>query len=118
MKAFGPRVFPTLVGIGLSVAGAAFVVDAWRRSAAMATSPERRAPIAWITGGLALATALLAWTGFPPAVALLFAMTARGFDARRWPRNLLIGLILGLAIYVAFARGLGVSLPGGPLERF
>jgi putative tricarboxylic transport membrane protein len=112
----GPRAFPILVGLGLVPAGIGFLVSAWRGEVTVVDPPRSRAPMGWIGGGLGLATALLPWLGFVLVVAALFAMTARGFGSRRWLRSLLLGFALGVLIYVAFARGLGVSLPGGPLD--
>ena len=54
--------------------------------------------------------------GFAPTAAAVFATTARGFGSRRVVADILLGLALGAVVYVVFARGLGVSLPGGPLD--
>src|SRR5262245_50247647 len=113
----GPRSFPLLIGVALAVAGVAFVRAASRGEVGAASPPLSRTPVLWIFGALALAIALLPWIGFPPSVALLFALTARGFGSHRWLRGVLIGLVIGLAIYALFSYGLGVSLPGGPLDR-
>ncbi|MGH7267630.1 MAG: tripartite tricarboxylate transporter TctB family protein, partial [Candidatus Rokuibacteriota bacterium] len=56
--------------------------------------------------------------GFPVAAALLFTLGARGFGDRRVLRSLAVGAALGLGVYFAFSRALGVSLPGGPLAGF
>lgn len=109
----GAGVFPALVGVGLIVAGVMFVRAASRGEVAAPAPPVSHAPMIWIVGGLALATALLLRAGFPLAVALLFTMTARGLGSRRWLRSALIGLAIGLVIYAVFSYGLGVSLPAG-----
>lgn len=111
----GPRAFPAMVGALLAVAGATYLVAAGRGAVPAATPPRRRAPLAWIAGGLAAATVLLAWLGFALSAALLFTLTARGFGSARPVRDALLGLALGAAVYLVFARGLGVSLPGLPL---
>jgi putative tricarboxylic transport membrane protein len=72
-------------------------------------------PLAWIGAGLVLSVVLLERAGFPVTGALLFTLTARAFGSRRLVRDALIGLLVATATYVVFARGLGVSLPGGPL---
>lgn len=119
----GPRAFPVLIGAGLTLLGVALVVAISR---GMVISPEagedvdatREAdlrPLGRIIGGLALAVFLLERIGFPLTATLVFALTARGFGSRRLWRDALLGLVLAVAAYLVFARGLGVSLPGGPL---
>jgi putative tricarboxylic transport membrane protein len=70
--------------------------------------------MAWIVAGLALAVLLLERVGFPITATIAFALTARAFGSRRLWRDTLIGLALSVATFFVFARGLGVSLPGGP----
>ena len=65
--------------------------------------------------GLVLATLTVERVGFPVAAAVLFALTARAFGSRRLPRDVAAGLALGVVVWLIFSRGLGVSLPGGPL---
>ncbi len=115
----GPRAFPTLVGAALVALGAAFLV-ALRRGVEFpsAAAPAERGALPWLLGGLVVATVLLTPAGFPPAAAILFVLAARGFGSRRWLRNLGLGVLIGVAVYVLFSRGLGVSLPGGPLDRW
>jgi putative tricarboxylic transport membrane protein len=50
-------------------------------------------------------------------MALLFAATARGFGRRALLVDLLIGLALGLVVYLMFTKLLTLALPQGPLER-
>jgi putative tricarboxylic transport membrane protein len=118
----GPRAFPMAVGGALVVLGATLGVALWR---GMVIAPEagedvdasRRAdlrPVAWIVAGLALSVVLLERAGFPLTAALVFTLTARGFGSRRLVRDALVGLALAVATFLVFARGLGVSLPGGP----
>ena len=119
----GPRAFPVLVGGALTLLGLILAV-AIRRG--MVLTPESGEdvdatleadvrPLGWIVAGLALSVVLLERAGFPVTGALLFTLTARAFGSRRLVRNALIGLLVATATYVVFARGLGVSLPGGPL---
>jgi putative tricarboxylic transport membrane protein len=112
----GPRAFPVLIGTGLTLLGAALLV-AVRRGIAFppAAGPASRGALPWILGGLVGATPLLERLGFPAAATVLFVCAARGFGSRRWVGNVVLGAALGLVIYVAFSRALGVSLPGGPL---
>jgi putative tricarboxylic transport membrane protein len=93
----GPRAFPLFVGAGLTLLGAVLVVALLR--------------------GAVLAAATLQPLGFPVAAALVFTAGARAFGSRRWIGNLAAGLVLGAVTWLLFARGLGVSLPGGLLDR-
>lgn len=111
----GPRVFPLVIGGALLVLGAALGVSARGHRAAAQSEPVRRGALAWIVAGLALAIAAMQPLGFPVAAAVVFALTARGFGSRRTGRDVVMGAVLGVLIYVVFSRGLGVSLPGGPL---
>ena len=112
----GPRAFPVLIGTGLLLAGAAFAVTVLRGATVPAAAlPADRRAAAWVAAGLALAIVLVRPAGFAVAAALVFALTARGFGSRRPVVDGLLGLALGVAIDLAFARGLGVSLPRGPL---
>ncbi|OGK88610.1 MAG: hypothetical protein A2X52_07730 [Candidatus Rokubacteria bacterium GWC2_70_16] len=121
----GPRAFPIAIGGGLALLGAALAVAVlrgmeFRPEAGEDVDPE--APVdhraaGGIVAGLALAAVLVEPLGFPLVAALLFVLTARGFGSRRLARDAAIGLVLSAAAFIVFARGLGVSLPGGPLER-
>jgi putative tricarboxylic transport membrane protein len=111
----GPRVFPFLIGGALVILGAGLALSVLRRPAPSGIEPVRRHAIAFIVAGLALAIATMQPLGFPVAAAIVFALTARGFGSRHTGRDVLIGIALGALVYVVFSRGLGVSLPGGPL---
>jgi len=112
----GPRAFPILVGGALVLAGGVLLVRVLRgRAFPEAPRVEHRA-LAWILSGLILAVLMFQPLGFAPSAAIAFVLTARGFGDRRWGRGLVLGLALGLAVYLVFSRALGVSLPGGPLD--
>jgi putative tricarboxylic transport membrane protein len=59
--------------------------------------------------------ALMKSAGFVVAAGVLFLCVARGFGSVRPVRDLLIGLLLGLAVFLFFVRFLNVSLPAGLL---
>jgi hypothetical protein len=44
-------------------------------------------------------------------------VTALALGGRVRPRDLLIGVVFSVAIYVVFTTGLGLSLPVGPFAR-
>jgi putative tricarboxylic transport membrane protein len=112
----GPEVFPFGIATGLAVLAVFTAV-----SAVMSGRPERQAiepaPILWVVGGLALQIALLPFTGFSIATGAVFAGTARAFGRKRLWLTYPIGAVLALAIWVAFAAGLKLVLPAGPIER-
>jgi putative tricarboxylic transport membrane protein len=120
----GPRAFPLIVGAVLTVLGIALGIGLV--SGRVELHPEGGedvdetraadlAPMAWIAVGLVIAVLALERIGFTLTAALVFTLTARAFGSRRLLRDAVIGLGLGLATFFLFARGLGVSLPGGPL---
>jgi putative tricarboxylic transport membrane protein len=119
----GPRAFPLVIGGALTLLGLVLAVALFR---GLVIAPESGEdvdasleadlrPIGWIVAGLALAVFLLERAGFPITAALLFTVTARAFGSRRLLRDAVLGLVVATATYLVFARGLGVSLPGGPL---
>lgn len=119
----GPRVFPFLVGTILIVSAAMVVVDVFRGKLADLEEGEdidSAAKTDWIT--LAKITAfvvahiaLIEVIGWPFAAAVLFGGVAWSLGAKRWWMALVIGLVLGLIIFILFGGLLGLSLPSGPL---
>ena len=114
----GPRVFPVLVASGLILNALWLAWEAWRaREPAGADEPPIDwAALAWVSAGLLLEAALLERIGFPLSAALLFVLTARGFGSTAILRDAAIGLALALIAWVGFTRGLGLTLPAGPLD--
>ncbi len=123
----GPRVIPWVVSSALVAIGLMLVRDAlsgaWWRSAdgvedaakGGGCAPFGFAPILWLAIGFGLYLATIKVAGLPIASTLLFAAGARAFGSIRPVTDLIVGLILGLAIFFGFNYGLGLSLPGGPL---
>ena len=68
-----------------------------------------------LAGGLFLLLAGRA--GFIVAASLLFWLVARAFGDHRPLRDGAAAVLLATVVYAAFARGLGLALPAGPLER-
>jgi putative tricarboxylic transport membrane protein len=119
----GPRTLPYLVGGALVVSGLAVVVTVLRGDRGQAEESEDVADddhTDWVTVGMLVALLvvhvfLIVPAGWPVAATVLFAGSAVVLGARPWWRAALIGLVLALVLQVAFAGGLGVSLPAGPL---
>ena len=123
----GPRVVPWAVSSALVAIGLMLLRDAltgtWWRSidgvddAAKGdeSDPFDFAPILWLAIGFGLYLVTIKVAGLPIASTFLFAAGARAFGSIRPVTDLIVGLILGLAIFFGFNYGLGLSLPGGPL---
>jgi putative tricarboxylic transport membrane protein len=112
----GPKTVPYIVAaclFGLSIWTAA---EAWRGD-----FPEREeqqtAPILWVVGGLIVQMLTIKTVGFSLATALMFTATAYAFNERRIWLTLPVGFVFCFLVWLAFARGLQLSLPAGPLER-
>ena len=122
----GPRFFPLGVGAGLIVIGG--WLAAWPPRHRAASSEEDGAvseplrlnwtPIGYLGLALVLQLWLLDRAGFVVAASLQFLLVARAFHSRRPVRDALVGVLLCATVYVAFSRGLGLTLPAGVLEGF
>jgi putative tricarboxylic transport membrane protein len=113
----GPQAVPYLVAGGLVLLALGHVLAALRGAPRRPEDVDWRA-VLWIGSGLAaLIAAIGLGAGFVPAVALLFAATARAFGRDAIAADLAIGLVLGLLVYLGFTKLLTLSLPLGPLER-
>jgi putative tricarboxylic transport membrane protein len=118
----GPRIFPTVVGVGFLVLGLLFLLrtTVLLDRDLMAEVMTEEATTDWATTILALLSlvayaALLHPLGYTLATALFFPVAGRILGSSRLRRDIIIGLALGLAIYLIFTRVLGVRLPAGLL---
>lgn len=119
----GPRVLPYMVGVALVLSGLAVVAAVLRGRHGEAEQGEDVADdehADWVTVGMLVALLLvhvflIVPAGWPVAATLLFAGSAIVLGAKPWWRAVVIGLLLALVLQAAFAGGLGVSLPAGPL---
>ncbi len=121
----GPRVIPYLVGAGLVVVGlwlaAEVLAGQTATGAGDAEDADPTLPTDWrcvagITAALLIYLILLERAGFVIASALLFFGAAFGMGSRRVVRDAAAGILLAIAIYVIFTRGLGLQLPAGVLD--
>ena len=120
----GPRVIPYLVGGGLIIVGLwlAAEVLAGRTATGVgdAEDADPTKPTDWRCVGL-LAVALFIYlalierAGFVIASFLLFYGAAFAMGSRRVLRDAAAGILLAVAVYEIFTRGLGLELPAGIL---
>lgn len=112
----GPTVFPYIIAAGLLLLSVGTVFSALRGG-----FPTREAdnyqPILWIVGGLVAQMLLLSTAGFSIATGVLFACTAKAFGRGPLWKTIPIGAVFAFLVWFAFAKGLQLSLPAGPLER-
>jgi len=114
---FGPEIVPYLIAAGITVLGVLTVVMALRGKFE-ARDPLNIGGVLWLVGGILAEIAMLyGGTGFIPGSAVLFACAARAFGQTTLILNLAVGAALSTFLFLLFRYGLGLSLPGGPLER-
>ena len=112
----GPTVFPYIIAGGLLLLAAGTVVSALRNGFPTREN-DNYIPIAWIVGGLVAQLLLLSTAGFSIATGILFAFTAKAFGRGPLWQTIPIGIVFAFVVWLAFAKGLQLSLPSGPLER-
>lgn len=116
----GPRLFPYIIGTGLTVCGAVLgwhaMSGGWRNVPLDQTGHEAPDWIAAaiISVGIVLHMVLIGWAGFIIASTLMYLLIARGFGSQRAVRDLAVGLALAVAAYFLFTMALGLRLPPGP----
>ncbi|MBL8383048.1 MAG: tripartite tricarboxylate transporter TctB family protein [Burkholderiales bacterium] len=118
----GPNFVPAIISGGLVVLGVWLLVEAlsggWRHAppddaAARGEHAFHAAGFGWVTAGLFAHMALIGHAGFVIAGMALFAGVARGFGSRRIARDLGLGLVIALAVFLFFVKLLNVNLPAG-----
>jgi putative tricarboxylic transport membrane protein len=121
----GANFTPKVVSAGLMLLGlwllAEVFTGGWRERvpedpAERGEHPFHFGAFAWVSGGLLAQMALVQNAGFVLAAMVLYGCVARGFGSTRPARDLGIGLLLGLAVFLFFVRFLNVNLPAGWLK--
>ncbi|KFC68423.1 Tricarboxylate transport protein TctB [Devosia sp. LC5] len=112
----GPTVFPYIIAGGLLLLSVGTVVSAFRHGFPAREADNYR-PIMWIVAGLVAQLLLLSTAGFSIATGVLFAFTAKAFGRGPLWQTIPIGAVFAFLVWFAFAKGLQLSLPSGPLER-
>lgn len=120
----GPDMMPMVVGLGLAVLGIWLLLESvrggWRNPepdepAARGDHPFMPGAFLWVLAGLIAQMALMQSAGFVVAAGVLFTCVARGFGSIHPVRDLVVGLMLGLAVFLFFVQFLNVNLPAGLL---
>jgi putative tricarboxylic transport membrane protein len=125
----GPRVIPYIVGSGLVIVGVWFVIEILLGRGPQASAGEDgedvdlSVPTDWRTIGI-IGAALVAYlvlierAGFIVASSVLFFGAAFGMGSRRILRDAAIAIVLSVAVFLIFTRGLSLRLPEGviPIE--
>ncbi|MEU1723551.1 tripartite tricarboxylate transporter TctB family protein [Actinomadura sp. ATCC 39365] len=119
----GPRFFPMLVGGAMVLIGLFYVIDVLRGGAGDPEESEdvdADAPTDWrsvgLVSGVFLAfAALLDVLGWVIGASLLFFGLSVVLGAEHKVRAAVVAVVLGVTTYLLFVKGLGVSLPAGPL---
>ena len=112
----GPNFIPAVVAAGIILLGLWLAFEAFSGGWRKRTEENeifQPSPFVWVSAGLFAHMVLIGWAGFVVAGTVLFACVARGFNSPRWARNVAIGLVLSLAIYLFFVKLLNVNLPAG-----
>ena len=120
----GPRFFPYAVGLLLTGAAVAVVVDILRGGHAEPEEGElidpsqpfnaRRVTL-FVVAVIAFAL-LVEPLGYVPATAISFFVIAYALGSRHYARLAVGSVAVALVIYIAFTRGLGIYLPAGLLD--
>ena len=125
----GPRVIPYIVGGGLVVVGLWFIIELLlgRGTGPAAGEDSEDVDLSretdWRTIGF-IGAALIAYlilierAGFIVASSVLFFIAAFGMGSRRVVRDSVIAIVLSVAVFLIFTRGLSLRLPEGivPIE--
>jgi putative tricarboxylic transport membrane protein len=113
----GPKAMPYVIAFGMAALAVGNFWLAWQGDFPERESLDHKA-IVLILGGLAALIAIIGLGGgFIPATAILFAATATAFGRRAIVTDLIIGAVLGVAVFLLFDKLLTLSLPAGPIER-
>lgn len=114
MSASAASYFVAILFIALS---AGHLISAFRSESIEAEDTDWKA-VGWIVLALAgLIGAIWLDGGFILGSTLLFAFTARAFGRKALLKDICLGAVLGILIFLLFNKLLTLALPLGPLER-
>lgn len=121
--AVSPSVMPVVVGVGLVALGTLLLLratirpdlDLARHVAAEAAETDWRTTAVVLVALVAYALTL-GLLGYVLATTWFIPIVARILGSRRPGRDVVIGVLLGVVVYVGFTQFLGVRLPAGLLD--
>lgn len=116
----GPRFFPTALGVLWLVLGVCYLVSRLRTvlGGAVDESTERLAHVQRLA---VLAVLLVAYVyvlyplGYVLSTFLFFVGATAALGSTHHRRDVVVGVLLSVAVYLLFSRMLGISLPPGVL---
>ena len=109
-----PGFFPWIGGLMLAGLAVSLVIRAGQSGTAAAPRGDWRRP-ALLLAALVVYVPLLEPLGYPVTTMGLCVVALRILRTRRWSVTLAVSVVLALATYLLFRRGLGVELPAGTL---
>lgn len=112
----GPTVFPMMLAGGIALVAIGIGTEALQ-GLFLPRDPIEWGPVLWIVAGLVAQILLLKSAGFSIATGVVFAFVARGMGRGPLWQTIPIGIVFAFFIYVAFAKGLQLSLPRGIVEQ-
>jgi len=121
--AVGPAVMPAVVGVGLVALGSLLLLratvrpdlDLARHVAAQAAASDWRTP-GLVLAALVVYAAALGFVGYVVATTVFLPVAAAILGSRRPVRDVIVGVVLAVVVYVGFTEFLGVRLPAGLLD--
>jgi putative tricarboxylic transport membrane protein len=122
-QAYGPDLFPILIGVGFLVTGAILTLQGLAQRATQplfevgAWAADRRNAVNFALVLLALLFYILAsdWLGFVPTAFIIMLVLLKSFGSG-WVTALVIAALTTLGVQALFARLLLVPLPWGLLQ--
>lgn len=120
----GPAFFPRVVAVVAMAIAAALIVQVLRGGRGHADEGEGDVDISAlhlssaliVLGAVAMHSLLLERAGYVITAALTFWAIAYAIGSRRYVRDALLSLAIGVVVYVVFTEGLSIRLPTGVLE--
>lgn len=113
----GPTAMPYVVCVGLVILALGHFIVAFREGLPKPDATDNTALFWIVMGQIGLIACIALGGGFVLAITLVFACTARGFGRRAFLIDAVIGFVLGLVIFLVFAKLLTLLLPAGPFEN-
>jgi putative tricarboxylic transport membrane protein len=121
----GPSIFPIVVSLGLTALGVALALrtSVWPDVDLGEKVASEEAATHWPTTGM-LGALLVAYAfalgplGYVVSTAILLPASARVLGSRALVRDVIVGVVLAIVIFIGFTRFLHIRLPTGILAPF